>query len=88
MNRIPANRFVLLSEDEKLSWLQSDGVYIGKLKKDGFTSLLFQLDCYYIEVCYLSYRQDVLAISVIEDIEDVKDYITLVEIPEILLPVL
>ena len=49
--------FKLLQETVQVSILYEDGVYIGKRKENESTMLLFQLDSFYVEVFYSSYRR-------------------------------
>jgi len=48
--------FRLLSDEEQLELLYTEGVYIGKRKENGKTILLYQLDSFYVEVFYKKYR--------------------------------
>jgi len=48
--------FQFLSCEEQLSILYQQGVYIGKKKADQFSKLLFQLESFYVEITYVSYR--------------------------------
>ena len=49
--------FQLLPETEQVSILYECGVYIGKRKEKKRSTLLFQLDSFYVEVYYSSYRR-------------------------------
>jgi hypothetical protein len=48
--------FELLPQAEQLDLIQEDGVYIGKKWKKNASSLLYQLDDFYVEVIYKKYR--------------------------------
>ena len=45
-----------LAQAEQLDRLYKDGTFIGKLKEEPYIRLLYQLDEFYVEVTYLSYR--------------------------------
>lgn len=49
--------FQLLSEGEQIATLYRQGVYIGKRKVENMTVLLYQLESFYVEVVYRSYRR-------------------------------
>lgn len=51
--------FQLLTEQEQVGQLYEEGVYIGKRKINNRAVLLYQLDSFYVEVYYLSYRRKV-----------------------------
>ena len=50
------SEFELLCRKEQLAILQRKGIYVGKRKTTKFIKLLFQLDSFYIEISYVSYR--------------------------------
>ena len=49
--------FSLLPRREQIVVLHEQAVYIGKRKRHLHTTILFQLDAFYIEVQYRRYRQ-------------------------------
>ena len=49
--------FQKLKENEQLTILYNEGVYLGKRRKETQVILLYQLDGYYAEVFYRIYRQ-------------------------------
>jgi len=51
------DRFQLLSQKEQIAMLYQQGVYIGKKKAGAATMLLYQLESFYIEITYASYRR-------------------------------
>lgn len=54
--------FQLLSEGEQITALYQQGAYIGKRKEEKRTVLLYQLESFYVEVHYRSYRRYVYKI--------------------------
>ena len=50
------HEFALLTEEKQAFFLQKDGVYIGKRKGGNQTVLLYQLDCFYVEIFYRKHR--------------------------------
>jgi hypothetical protein len=53
------SEFELLSDKDQLALLYKHGVYIGKRKTGGSVKLLFQLDSFYVEIDYVSYRLEI-----------------------------
>lgn len=51
--------FQSLSQKEQIMILYQQGIYIGKKKEGVFTVLLYQLDSFYIEITYASYRRSI-----------------------------
>lgn len=49
--------FQSLPEEEQITILYRQGIFIGKKKSDDFTKLLYQLESFYVEVIYASYRR-------------------------------
>jgi len=49
--------FQSLSQDEQVTILYCQGIYIGKKKNKKYTKLLYQLESFYVEVFYSSYRR-------------------------------
>ena len=71
----PISEFTALSEEEKLKLLRRDGVYIGKLKQNQSTHVLFQLYSFYVEVQYKVYRKQIYQIIVSDNMSILKSYI-------------
>jgi len=51
--------FQSLPQEEQITILYQQGVYIGKKKAGQFTKLLFQLESFYVEINYISYRKSI-----------------------------
>jgi len=51
--------FEMLTYKDQLALLYEDGVYIGKRKTGRSAKLLFQLESFYVEIDYLSYRLEI-----------------------------
>lgn len=49
--------FCLLPKREQIEILHQQAVYIGKRKRRLHTTILFQLDAFYVEVQYRQYRK-------------------------------
>lgn len=54
--------FQSFSEEEQISILYQQGIYIGKRKAGQFTKLLFQLESFYVEISYTCYRKSIYKI--------------------------
>ena len=50
-------KFQSLPQEEQITILYQQGVYIGKKKAAGLTKLLFQFESFYVEITYTFYRQ-------------------------------
>ena len=57
------NDFTLLQDEEKIDLLYEHGVYIGKRRTVNATVILYQLEGFYAEVFYRTYRRHVERIS-------------------------
>lgn len=55
--------FQRLPEKQKITLLYREGIYIGKRRLHPHTALLFQLESFYVEVCYKKYRSRIERIN-------------------------
>jgi hypothetical protein len=53
------SEFESLSQKQQIVLLYHQGIYIGKRKKAGLIRLLFQMDSFYVEITYASYRRSI-----------------------------
>jgi hypothetical protein len=67
------SEFELLAEKDQLALLYKHGVYIGKRKVAQSVRLLFQLDSFYVEIEYVSYRLQISKI-LCTDSTDILDH--------------
>jgi hypothetical protein len=67
--------FEILSDSEKIGYLYKHGVYIGKQKEERSTSVLYQLDCFYVEVTYRKYRQYIERINSFASVSMIDPYL-------------
>jgi len=51
------HEFQLLSQNEQISILYQEGIYIGKKKVGKNITLLYQLASFYVEITYANYRR-------------------------------
>lgn len=51
--------FQLLSEGDQVATLYQQGVYVGKRRVESTTVLLYQIESFYVEVYYRSYRRHI-----------------------------
>lgn len=49
--------FLQLTEEEQLTLLTEEGIYIGKRTDRPFLSVLYQLESFYVEILYREYRR-------------------------------
>ena len=67
--------FVGLTQADQLDILYKEGSFIGKLKQEPFIRLLYQLDDFYAEVSYLSYRFTVHSIRCSDATDILEPYL-------------
>jgi hypothetical protein len=51
--------FQSLPQEDQITLLYQQGIYIGKKKAEQFTKLLFQLESFYVEIIYICYRKSI-----------------------------
>jgi len=67
--------FERLTQDEQLHLLQSSGIYIGKLRKETLTAVLYQLETFYVEVLYRQYRRLIKELRCFESASHIDPYL-------------
>jgi hypothetical protein len=72
--------FKSLSQDDQVVILYCQGVYIGKKKNKWCTSLLYQLETFYVEVSYTSYRRFIHQIVVTDSITILDPYLEQIQL--------
>ena len=72
--------FQILSEEEQIDFLYHEGVYVGKGKKDGLITLLYQLDNFYVEIMYRKYRRFIKHISTSSNLTILEPYLEQIDI--------
>ena len=74
------SEFELLSAREQIATLYQHGVYIGKSKIGKFTKLLFQLDSFYVEIDYTSYRVAIHKIHCTDSTAILDEYLEQIDV--------
>ena len=74
------SEFDLLSCEKQLTILYQQGIYIGKRKVDEFTKLLFQLESFYVEITYVSYRLSIHRVYYCESTSVLDPYLEQIEV--------
>lgn len=72
--------FSVLPDNEKISLLYEQGVYIGKRKVGHLTLLLYQLEGFYAEVYYRQYRRTVERIRTFADTARLDPYLAQIDV--------
>jgi hypothetical protein len=67
--------FQLLSQNKQVTILYRHGVYIGKKKNSDQTRLLYQLESFYVEVTYTSYRRYIHKICITDSTTILDPYL-------------
>lgn len=78
----PADFAELLQEDQ-LELLRRDGVFVGKLKKDGQFIILLQLYSFYVEIYYKEYRKTISEIRISENMDVLQPYLDQIKIKDL-----
>jgi len=71
--------FLTLTEDEQLTLLTEDGIYIGKRTDRLLPSILYQLDSFYVEIVYRTYRHYIWVINCSNSTAILEPYLDQVE---------
>jgi hypothetical protein len=83
MRAIYIEEFQALSQDQQLDLLYEEGVHIGKNNTSGKTAILYQLNDFYVEVIYKSYRREVETINLFSDITSIQSYLDQVPVRDL-----
>jgi hypothetical protein len=74
------NHFRLLPKKEQFELLSQHGVYVGKRKKDELTTVLYQLDTYYVEIFYKQYRKHVSHVRFLTSTDEIQPYLEQIDL--------
>jgi hypothetical protein len=77
------SEFRQLTDTEQIDLLYSEGVYIDKRKVGDTTIVLYQLNGFYIEVCYYKYRLLIAWIRCSESVQILDPYLDKMDIAEL-----
>lgn len=77
--------FAPLSETQKVTLLYEQGVYIGKRRQGPTTVVLYQLDGFYAEIFYRSYRRVIDRISCFSGIARLDPYLAAIDVEDLVL---
>lgn len=72
--------FVGLPENEKVTVLYNQGVYIGKRRQGEMVVTLYQLEGFYAEVYYRRYRRDIDRISCFSGTSRLDPYLAAMDV--------
>ena len=72
--------FSLLAIEEQLDLLYKEGVFVGKLRKNNIFRVLYQYNCFYVEIHYRKYRYSVQDIRCFESTEHLDPYLSKMDI--------
>jgi hypothetical protein len=74
------SEFESLADKDQLALLYKHGVYIGKRKTGGSVKLLLQLDSFYVEIEYLSYRLEISKIRNTDSTDILDHYLGQIQV--------
>ncbi|HVG13440.1 MAG TPA: hypothetical protein VM935_00715 [Chitinophagaceae bacterium] len=67
--------FIILPREQQIDLLYEHGIYVGKIKLDDITVLLYQMDAFYIQLCYSQYRVCIDTIQCYETTDVLEPYL-------------
>jgi hypothetical protein len=67
--------FIILPIEQQIDLLYNHGVYVGKIKLNDITVLLYQMDAFYIQISYSRYRVSIDTIQCFETTEVLEPYL-------------
>ncbi len=76
--------FMLLSQREQIDLLYTQGVYLGKKKRDKQTCILYQLAYFYVELQYRRYRYYIDEVRCFESTAYLDPYLQEINIEELI----
>lgn len=78
------HEFRALTEAEQTEILYVDAVYIDKRKSGSHSILLYQLEGFYVELCFYKYRQHLAWIRCSETVHMLNPYLDKMDIVELM----
>ena len=72
--------FIILPQGEQIDLLYQNGVYIGKIKLEDITVLLYQLDAFYIQLSYSQYRVSIENMHFYETTDVLEPYLEQIQL--------
>ena len=76
--------FCKLPDSQKIDFVYKDGVYIGKQKINNKAIVLYQLQHFYVEIRFASYRRKVASLVPTEDMEILTPYLDQIDVKELI----
>lgn len=74
------SEFELISARRQIAILYEEGIYIGKRKTGTHVKLLFQLDSFYVEIVYTSYRLAIYQIRCSDSTTMLDEYLGQIQV--------
>ena len=79
------NEFNLLDQNNKVKLIYRHGIYIGKERlNNNIISLYYQLNGFYVNLTYSTYRYTILEISLFRDPEPIYKFLDQINVDEVL----
>lgn len=76
--------FRLLTDNEQINLLYTNGVYVGKRRVKGQVVVLYQLEDFYVEIYYKKYRHHVSCIHIFLTTALLQPYLDQVNIDDLI----
>jgi len=75
--------FSLLSRNQQVSILYDEGVYIGKIKQANKTTILYQVESFYVEIFYKKYRYHIESLECFRSTDKILPYLEQVNVEDL-----
>ncbi|MGE5518958.1 MAG: hypothetical protein ACM3VS_03450 [Candidatus Dadabacteria bacterium] len=75
--------YSLLEDQQQIDLLYREGAYLAKRRCGNLQVILYQLDCFYIEVFYSKYRQVIKQLKCFQSTEHLGPYLEQVDIGDL-----
>lgn len=75
--------FQLLERQQQLEAIQTQGVYVGKRYVGEMTVILYQLESFYVEIYYRSYRKFIDFLKYSSSVEILQPYLAQIDVNEL-----
>lgn len=78
------SNFRLLSNNDQISLLHEEGVFVGKRRDKGMSVILYQLEGFYIEIFYKEYRRYIHHLYCFESTNELRPYLKQINVDELI----
>jgi hypothetical protein len=83
MQAMKSRKFKCLNKKQKISSLLRFGSFLAERKLGPFKIMLYELNSFYVEAYFLSWRKDVFFFNVFESVENLQPYLKKIDLSEL-----